>query len=312
VRLVSHQSDGCLRAGVLAENLVVDLEAAAGAAATSGHDDAVIADASVRGILIAPEEDRAAIADAAAELARAGEVVAALDQLVLGPPVPDPQKILCVGLNYVEHASEMALEETFTPTLFPKFANALIGSGSAIMPPHAARQVDYEGELAVVVGRRCRNVTPERALEYVAGYMPFNDVSARDLQMATSQWTAGKIADTFAPCGPALVLRDEVPDPQALSIETRVNGRTLQSASTAQMIFGVAETISFVSTLVTLEVGDIIATGTPAGVGYRREPPIFLDAGDVVEVEIAGLGRLVNPVAALPADGWPSSRGQCR
>lgn len=250
------------------------------------------------------------LAEAAAQLAAAGKGVAGeLSDLGLGPPVPDPEKILCLGLNYREHAAEMALHEPIAPTLFPKFRNALVGSGAAIVPPPAAHAVDYEGELAVVTGRRCRQVSPTSALEFVAGYMPFNDVSARDLQMATSQWAAGKIPDTFAPCGPALVLSDEVPDPQALSIETLVNGQTRQSASTAEMIFGVADTVSFVSRLVTLEVGDLIATGTPAGVGYRREPPVFQETGDVVEVEITALGTLINHVARAGWSRSPASRG---
>jgi 2-keto-4-pentenoate hydratase/2-oxohepta-3-ene-1,7-dioic acid hydratase in catechol pathway len=303
VKLVTYRADGRLRAGVLVGDVVVDA-AHAPVGASGARDGDTPTGTSCREIVAMEPDERRAIADAAAQLAGAGEAVAGrLPDLELGPPVADPEKILCLGLNYREHATEMALDAPSAPTLFPKFRNALTGSGTPIVIPRDARQVDYEGELAVVIGRRCRNVPEDRAMDHVAGYMPLNDVSARDLQMATSQWTAGKIPDTFAPCGPVLVLSDEIPDPHALSIETRVNGATRQSASTAQMIFGVAETVGFISRLVTLEAGDIIATGTPAGVGYRREPPVFLEPGDVVEVEIEGLGTLVNPVVG--ADGGP-------
>lgn len=292
MRLLSYRADGRLRSGVLVGDVVVDTTKALGAALGPRA-----LDASTKAIVALEPAERLLVADAAAGLAETGDGVAGrVSDVELGPPVVDPEKILCLGLNYRDHATEMALDAPSAPTLFPKFRNALIGSGAPIVIPPHAREVDYEGELAVVIGRRCREVPDEQALEHVAGYMPLNDVSARDLQMATSQWTAGKIPDTFAPCGPVLVLSDEVPDPHALSIATRVNGETLQSASTAEMIFGIAETVSFISRLVTLEPGDIIATGTPAGVGYRREPPVFLEPGDVVEVEIAGLGTLVNPV----------------
>jgi 2-keto-4-pentenoate hydratase/2-oxohepta-3-ene-1,7-dioic acid hydratase in catechol pathway len=302
MRLASYRADGRLRTGVLVGDLVVDAGAAVGGRDRALEDGA--GETSCRQIVAAGAAEWQEIGDAARALADAGDgVVGGLADLELGPPVPDPEKILCLGLNYLEHATEMALEAPSAPTLFPKFRNALAGSGEAIVIPRDARQVDYEGELAVVIGRRGKDVPEERAFDYVAGYMPLNDVSARDLQMATSQWTAGKIPDTFAPCGPVLVLKDEISDPHALTIETRVNGATLQSASTAQMIFGVAQTVSFISRLVTLEPGDLIATGTPVGVGYRREPQVFLEPGDVVEVEIEGLGTLVNPVVSADAAG---------
>jgi 2-keto-4-pentenoate hydratase/2-oxohepta-3-ene-1,7-dioic acid hydratase in catechol pathway len=160
--------------------------------------------------------------------------------------------------------------------------------------PRVSEKIDYEAELAVVIGRRCKDVSAEHALDHVAGAMAFNDVTARDVQHATSQWTAGKALDTFAPCGPALVLRDELPDLQDLAIEARVNGRTVQSASTRLMIFPIAETLAFISSLMTLEPGDIIATGTPAGVGVSHDPQILLRDGDVVEIEIERIGRIVN------------------
>jgi 2-keto-4-pentenoate hydratase/2-oxohepta-3-ene-1,7-dioic acid hydratase in catechol pathway len=216
---------------------------------------------------------------------------------------------VCVGLNYRAHAEEVGLEVSGTPVLFPKFRNALIASGDPIRLPTVSSEVDYEGELAVVIGRPCKDATPAEALEYLAGYMPFNDVSARDLQWRTSQWLPGKAVDSFAPCGPALVTADEVGDPQQLRIVTRLNGAVMQDASTSLMIFDVASLISYISTLMTLVPGDVVATGTPFGVGVSRTPPVFLASGDVVEVEIDRVGRLTNPVANAtcsdpPYPGW--------
>jgi 2-keto-4-pentenoate hydratase/2-oxohepta-3-ene-1,7-dioic acid hydratase in catechol pathway len=180
---------------------------------------------------------------------------------------------------------------------FAKFANSLVGPADRIVPPATTEQVDYEAELAVVIGTPGRNIAAADALGHVAGAMAFNDISARDLQLANNLWTGGKAIDTFAPCGPALVLRDDIGDLQALGVRTRVNGEVVQDGNTASMIFGVAETIAFLSEIMTLEPGDIIATGTPAGVGNSRTPKLFLHPGDVVEVEIEGIGTLRNPVA---------------
>lgn len=296
MRLVTYRAARALRTGVLVDDIVVDADQLGQAAGASRSGAGAL---SARRILAMTPGERAEIAAAAAHAARTGSgVVGDLGDVELGPPVPAPEKIFCIGLNYRDHSAETALPVESVPTIFAKFRNALVGSRSAIVLPPTSREVDFEGELAVVIGRRGKHIAREQALSHVGGYMPFNDVSARDLQMVTSQWTAGKVADTFGPCGPALVLCDEVADPHALRIETRVNGETLQSASTADMIFGIAETVSYISQLVTLEVGDIISTGTPAGVGYTRKPPIFLAAGDVVEVEIEGLGVLQNPVVA--------------
>jgi acylpyruvate hydrolase len=215
---------------------------------------------------------------------------------IFGPPVPDPDKILCIGLNYREHARESGLEVPVVPVVFAKFRNSLIGPGEAIKLPAISRQIDYEGELAVVIGRRCQHVNASEALSVVAGYSVLNDVSARDLQLQVSQWTIGKAMDTFAPMGPGIVPAHLVPDPQELELMTRLNGQVVQQSSTADMVFGVAEIISFLSRSMTLEPGDIIATGTPAGVGFKREPALFLKAGDVIEVEISGIDLLSNPV----------------
>lgn len=306
MRLVTYRAARGWQTGVLVGELVVDAEAVLGRDKPTSNGATSLC---TRELLAASESRWRDTSTAAADAAQTGSaVVGALADVELGPPVPDPEKIFCLGLNYRDHSAETALPVESVPTIFAKFRNALAGSRSPIVLPSTSSKVDFEGELAVVIGRRGKHIPRDRALSYVGGYMPFNDVSARDLQMATSQWTAGKVADTFAPCGPALVLCDEVADPHALRIATRVNGETLQSASTADMIFGVAETVSYLSQLVTLEVGDIISTGTPAGVGYTRDPPIFLAAGDVVEVEIEGLGVLQNPVVAPDAPTPTGSR----
>jgi 2-keto-4-pentenoate hydratase/2-oxohepta-3-ene-1,7-dioic acid hydratase in catechol pathway len=225
-----------------------------------------------------------------------GNDVLPLEQIELGPPIPNPDKILCLGINYREHAAEAQQEIPAVPIVFAKFRNCLIGSSSRILLPYVSTHIDYEGELAVVIGQRCRNVTEQEALSYVAGYSIINDVTARDIQMQTSQWTAGKALDTFAPMGPGIVATSQIPDPQTLTLITRVNGQEVQHDSTANMIFSVARAIAFLSSLMTLEPGDILATGTPSGVGFKRTPPLFLQDGDVVEVEIERIGSLRNLV----------------
>lgn len=214
----------------------------------------------------------------------------------LGPPVPDPDKIICIGVNYADHASEAGLAQTEVPLFFAKFRNSLTGPTSPIRIPRVSNQIDYEGELAFIIGERCKDVPEQEALQYVAGYTLMNDVSARDLQMQTSQYIAGKALDTFAPMGPGMVLASDIPDPQALTLTTRVNGQVVQHASTSTMIFSVAKIVAFLTSIMTLEAGDIISTGTPAGVGFKRTPPLFLQGGDIVEVEIEGIGQLRNPV----------------
>lgn len=214
-------------------------------------------------------------------------------------PVCDPQKIVCIGLNYKDHAAESGSPIPKDPVLFSKYPTALIGNGQTIMLPKVSQEVDYEAELVIVVGKKGRHLTLNNALEHVAGYCVGHDVSARDWQLRKDgkQWMVGKTFDTFAPCGPVLVTRDEVPNAQNLSIQLRLNGQTMQNSSTAQMIFGVAELLTYLSQVFTLLPGDLIYTGTPPGVGVARKPPVFLKEGDVVEVEIEGLGVLRNPVA---------------
>jgi len=213
-------------------------------------------------------------------------------------PIERPQKIVCVGLNYRDHAEEQGTELPSAPLLFAKWPNALIGPGEPIVIPPVTQKVDYEAELGVVIGKRVRGVSAENALEAVRGYICVNDVSARDLQFSDGQWVRGKSLDTFCPVGPEVVPADEVPDPQALSIRAIVNGEVLQDSSTANMIFSVAEIVAHVSAAITSEPGDLIATGTPAGVGVFREPQVLLQPGDEVTIEIEQIGALTNPVRA--------------
>jgi 2-keto-4-pentenoate hydratase/2-oxohepta-3-ene-1,7-dioic acid hydratase in catechol pathway len=210
--------------------------------------------------------------------------------------IPRPGKIVCVGLNYRDHAAEGGMDLPKAPLLFAKWPNTLIGDGEAIVLPPESSQVDYEAELGVVIGARAKRVSERDALDHVEGYICVNDVSARDLQFADGQWTRGKSPDTFCPVGPRLVPREEIDDPQSLAIRCIVNGKALQDSSTAQMIFSVAEIIAYASQVITLEPGDLIATGTPAGVGVFRDPTVLLRGGDEVSVEVEGLGTLTNPV----------------
>jgi 2-keto-4-pentenoate hydratase/2-oxohepta-3-ene-1,7-dioic acid hydratase in catechol pathway len=213
-------------------------------------------------------------------------------------PIERPGKIVCVGLNYRDHAEEQGVALPEAPLLFAKWQNTLIEPGEPIVIPPIVTKCDYEAELGVVIGATVRNASAENALEAVAGYICVNDVSARDLQFGDGQWTRGKSPDTFCPVGPRLVPRDEVPDPQALSIRAILNGTTMQDSTTANMVFGVAEVIAYITRTITLEPGDLIATGTPAGVGAFRDPPVFMQPGDEITIEIEGLGSLTNPVVA--------------
>jgi len=221
----------------------------------------------------------------------------ALDALQLLAPVPRPGKIICVGLNYHDHAEETGEEPPEQPLLFGKAPTAVINPGDAIVHPDAVEQVDYEVELGVVIGRTARDVSAADARSYVAGYTAINDVSARDAQFSDGQFYRGKSYDTFAPMGPTLV-PDTYLDPAALDVACRVNGETKQASNTAEFIFGVEAVIEYISGFTTLEPGDVISTGTPGGVGIFREPPELLQPGDTVDVEIEGIGTLTNPVIA--------------
>jgi 2-keto-4-pentenoate hydratase/2-oxohepta-3-ene-1,7-dioic acid hydratase in catechol pathway len=215
-------------------------------------------------------------------------------------PVPDARKIVCIGLNYRDHAAESGVPVPTEPVLFSKYPTALIGHGAPIVLPRVSHEVDYEAELVVVIGRKGRHIPRQRALEYVGGYAVGHDVSARDWQLNKpgKQWMAGKTFDTFAPVGPELVTPDEVPEPQNLGIRLRLNGQTMQDSNTSQLVFGVDELIAYLSQVFTLEPGDLIFTGTPPGVGMARKPPVWLKAGDIVEIEIDKLGTLRNTVIA--------------
>ena len=210
-------------------------------------------------------------------------------------PIAVPGKIVCVGLNYRDHAAESGMALPERPLLFSKWPNTLVGPGDPIVLPAISNEVDYEAELGVVIGRRASRVSQADALSYVGGYVCANDVSARVVQFLDGQWARGKSLDTFCPVGP-LVPASEVPDPQALRIRAILNGRTVQDSNTEQMVFTVAEIIAYISQAITLEPGDLILTGTPPGVGFARKPPIFLQPGDEITIEIDGIGALTNPV----------------
>jgi 2-keto-4-pentenoate hydratase/2-oxohepta-3-ene-1,7-dioic acid hydratase in catechol pathway len=298
--LVSYRvrgSDAAWRAGIAQEEALVDTGASRlGRADAAGGQGGL----SVRTLLQQGQQALEEVLAWAQQQFEAKSNLISLDALELGPPVPDPDKILCLGVNYREHAAEAQQELPAVPMFFAKFRNSLIGPTSPILLPRVSTQIDYEGELAVIIGTRCKDVTEQEALQYVAGYTIMHDVSARDLQMQTSQWTAGKALDTFAPMGPGIVLASSIPDPQTLMLTTRLNEQVVQHDSTANMIFSVAASIAFLSSLMTLEPGDIIATGTPSGVGFKRTPPLFLREGDVVDIEIERIGRIRNPVIR----GW--------
>jgi acylpyruvate hydrolase len=282
VRLLSYETGDGPAAGVLVGDRIVPAAALDAPAA------------SVRGLLAALDAD--GLRQLGTRAAVAGESVALAD-VRLHAPVLDPQKIICIGLNYRDHAEETGQEIPKAPMWFAKFANSLIGSAEQIVLPAAhPNRVDYEAELALVIGRPARNVSEADALSYLAGAMPFNDVSARDLQMQNPLWTSGKAIDTFAPCGPALVTLDQIDDLQALKLRTRIDGETVQEGTSANLIFGPAELVAWLSRTLTLLPGDIIATGTPAGVGASKRR--YLRDGELVEVEVDGLGACVNPVRA--------------
>jgi 2-keto-4-pentenoate hydratase/2-oxohepta-3-ene-1,7-dioic acid hydratase in catechol pathway len=211
-------------------------------------------------------------------------------------PLPRPGKIICVGLNYSDHCREQGIEPPAYPMLFSKFANAVSDPGQAVVRPTATEKLDLECELAVVIGRRAKSIGPEEAMEHVFGYTILNDVTMRDLQRDDGQWLRAKGSDGFAPMGPALVTREEIPDPQRLRLGSSVNGETWQDSSTAEMVFDVATLVAFASRTITLESGDVIATGTPAGVGHFQEPPRYLQDGDIMRCEIEGIGVLENRV----------------
>ena len=295
MRLVTYKEKGSVQAerlGVLTDDGVLNLQEAARQAEVSPEPFV--------GILPFLWAGEASVEQARKlAMGRPASGAVPLSQVKLLPPVPRPGKIVAVGLNYRDHAMESgATQPPKYPILFAKFPNSITGPEDPIVMPVGDSQIDYEAELAVVIGKKGKTIPASKAFEYVAGYMPLNDVSARTWQFGDKQWVRGKSPDTFCPIGPYLTTRDDVRDPQTLAIRARVNGAVLQDSNTSKMIFGVRELVEFISASITLEPGDIIATGTPDGVGVFRKPQIFLKPGDTVEIEIEKLGTLRNPVIA--------------
>lgn len=268
--------------GVLFDDRVVSLRAA-------GFRD-------IAAVLAAGAEGRDAVEGYAGDAP--DDALARLKEVTLLAPIPRPPKLICVGLNYRDHAAEAKAEIPSVPTIFNKFPNVVIGPGAPIVLPKNSQKPDYEAEFAFVIGKGGRHIAGGDWRDHVAGYTIINDVSARDFQMATTQWLMGKTFDTFAPMGPWIVTADEIDDPHNLSISLEINGEQLQNSNTRELIFRIPELVQFISGVVTLEPGDVVATGTPAGVGFARKPPRWLRADDVVTVRISGIGELSNPVIA--------------
>ena len=234
--------------------------------------------------------------NAFADAKKKGLLVASEDAYWFAP-VPRPGKLVCIGLNYRDHAEESGLAVPKAPVIFSKFSSCVIAPGEPIVIPPSSERVDYEAELAVVIGRRATRIKADRAYDYVLGYTALNDVTARDFQFGDGQWQRGKSCDTFAPMGQTIVTTDEIPDPHALRISLTLNGAVMQDSNTSQLIFRIPELIEYITASTTLEPGDVIATGTPAGVGFARKPPVFLKPGDQVEVMIEKIGGVGNPIA---------------
>jgi 2-keto-4-pentenoate hydratase/2-oxohepta-3-ene-1,7-dioic acid hydratase in catechol pathway len=279
MRFVTFEHNGHRHAGVASDGHVVSLKEA-------GFPDLLSV---LRGGTAALQAVEAFTADAPA---------IPLGSVKLCAPIPDPPKILCMGLNYRDHAEEARLEIPKYPVIFAKYSNTVIGPEDEIVLPKNSRKPDYEAEFGFVIGKGGRHVKAEDWREHVFGYMNCNDVSARDFQMAVSQWTMGKNFDTFAPMGPWLVSADEIEDPHNLNISLTINGETMQNSNTRELIFKIPETVAFLSSVMTLEAGDVVLTGTPAGVGFSRKPPRWLAPGDEVVVRIDGLGELRNTCMA--------------
>jgi 2-keto-4-pentenoate hydratase/2-oxohepta-3-ene-1,7-dioic acid hydratase in catechol pathway len=249
-------------------------------------------------ILQLGEEARGALQQAA----RKSGASYALDEVTLLAPIPKPGMFLCVGLNYLDHIEETGAKRPVRPTIFNKQSTCVIGPGAAIHKPRASEQLDYEGELAIVIGRRCRHVTKAQAPRVIGGFMVVNDVSTRDWQAHSPTWTMGKSFDTHGPTGPWVVTADEIGDPHQLDIKTWVNGELRQNSNTRQLLFNCYDLVEYLSTAFTLEPGDIIATGTSGGVGFKMTPPRYIGAGDTVRIEIQRIGVLENSVVAEPDD----------
>jgi len=280
MRLVSYRSDEGICAGVQTVDAILDAGALLGGRPL--------------GLRRLIEDGRL---DELAELAAVESEVEPANVLSLLPPIPDPDKIVCIGLNYRSHAAEAGIDPPSEPTFFAKFRNALAPAGATVSLPAVSEKVDYEAEVAFVIGRRCTQVDPADAVDAVAGYMLLNDLSARDLQFATPQWMPGKVFDGSAPCGPALVTADEAGAPDEISFSLDLNGERMQEATTSDLIFTVAQLVARLSRWMTLEPGDIVSTGTPSGVGSVREPPVWLKPGDEIVISSPTLGELRTTIA---------------
>lgn len=296
MRLTTYRDARALHLGIVSERGVLDVRAAADALGvdTTTTPQAFFA----AGNAALPSLRTLADLAEAAPLERSSQWYREPATLEPAATVPDPGKIVCIGLNYVRHALESGLGVPDSPILFSKFNNTIAATNEPVTLPSVAEQCDYEAELVVVIGARARSVATEHALDHVLGYCNGNDLSARDLQTRTGQWLLGKTLDGFLPLGPYLVTADEVPDPQDLRVRCWLNGELRQDSNTRDMVFGVAELVSYVSHYMTLEPGDVIATGTPEGVILGMQDPVWLQPGDEVTVEIGPLGRLVTPLVA--------------
>ena len=302
MRLVTFQQAGVARPGIATDSYVIDIPGMSDAMNIPELSECPDILTFIRGGELALDQAHRLLDAVEYEIAAGGRdglvargLLHALDGLKLMAPVPNPSKIIAIGLNYRDHAREQGAPIPDNPIIFAKFPTSVIGPGDAITwDPALTQQVDYEAELAVVIGRTARDVPEEDAYGFVAGYTCANDVSARDLQFGDRQWVRGKSLDTFCPLGPVLVTPDEIPDPQALTIRTVLNGEIMQDSHTSEMIFGVRELVAFASRAFTLLPGDVILTGTPHGVGVFRKPPIFLKDGDRIGIEIERIGRLEN------------------
>lgn len=279
MRLASVLRDGCATYGIVSGDRLLDLGALIG----SQYPD-------LRALLAAGPQLLGQLRDRTADVP--------LSSVTFLPVIPNPDKIFCVGLNYRSHVEETGRTESEKPAIFIRFAASQVGHAQPMICPKVSSQFDYEGELAIVIGKRGHYIPRERALDYIAGYSCYNDGSLRDWQRHTHQWTPGKNFPGTGAFGPWLVTADEIPDPTKMSLATRLNGQTVQSATLDLLIFSIPEIIEYVSSWSELIPGDVIVTGTPGGVGFKRNPPLFMKPGDTVEVEISGIGTLVNPIAA--------------
>ncbi|HEU5322586.1 MAG TPA: fumarylacetoacetate hydrolase family protein [Methylomirabilota bacterium] len=297
MRLVRYSVNGqAPRLGALQGDRIADLQASV--AATLARRG--VGRAQEIAAALVPQSTRAFLEGGAA----GADAVAAVTDWVTVPaasarlhaPIADPGKFICIGLNYRDHAEEAGMPIPKEPPVFPKWNNTILDPGEPILRPRGSSQLDWEVELGVVIGRTARYVSREASLDHVWGYVNINDVSARDFQFITTQWGAGKIADTFAPVGPWIADRTEIADPHVLDLKLWVNGNLMQSGNTRKFIFDVRYIVSYLSGIMTLSPGDLIATGTPPGVGLGRKPPVFMQPGDVCRLEITGLGAIENPV----------------